>query len=344
MQQILILLLASASLCFGQVSPTPRPTPTPRPSPSRFVEPKFLLPANSNVNDYRPVVNADGTVVVFERNPVTAPHDMKLHSANLSTGDVQPFVNFASTRPDWCWERSGSGVTIGPVAFSNCDGIYRVDPGGQPVLLPNTTGMIYPSWYPDCQHLAVDVTGTQVTAEIDANTGQIIHSQLANDTVWAGFASVNQTNPNLIAFAGQFNAESNYYNQELNYVWVTDRSTVPPTVAPLDRQAPNGPAFLQKFQARTGWWSPDGRWFAFESNRVCNDISGQTYAIFIQDAQGARPAVQISDCTLNVQHPKWFPPRQDGKTLLIAAVQARSSEPFRIASFDVSRFVQGTPR
>ncbi len=100
---------------------------------------------------------------------------------------------------------------------------------------------------------------------------KIIHFRLANDTVWAGFASVNQTNPNLIAFAGQFNGESNYYNQELNYVWVTDRSMVPPTVAPLDRQAPNGPAFLQKFQARAGWWSPDGRWFAFESNRICND-------------------------------------------------------------------------
>ena len=55
--------------------------------------------------------------------------------------------------------------------------------------------MIYPSWYPDCQHLAVDVTGAQVTAEIDATTGMIIVSPLANEPVWAGFASVNQTNP-----------------------------------------------------------------------------------------------------------------------------------------------------
>jgi len=104
---------------------------------------------------------------------------------------------------------------------------------------------------------------------------------------------VNQTNPNLIAFAGQFNAESNYYNQDLNYVWVTDRSTMPPTVAPLDRTAPSGPAFQQKFQARAGWWSPDGRWFAFESNRICNEIDGQTYAIFIQDVSGTRTAVQV---------------------------------------------------
>jgi hypothetical protein len=202
--------------------------------------------------------------------------------------------------------------------------------------------MIYPSWYPDCAHLGVDVTGAQVTAKIDATTGDVIMSPLANETVWAGFASVNQTNPNLIAFAGQFNEESNYYNENLNYVWVTDTSTVPPTVAPLDHQAPSGPAFLQKFQARAGWWSPDGNWFAFESNRICSEIDGQTYAIFIQDANGARPAVQVTDCSWNIQHPKWFPPRKDGKTLLIAAVQAGPGEPFRIATFDVSRFVRGT--
>jgi hypothetical protein len=210
--------------------------------------------------------------------------------------------------------------------------------------------MIYPSWYPDCEHLAVDVTSAQVTAEIDATTGQTIVSPLANETVWAGFASVNQANPNLISFAGQFNGESNYYNQDLNYTWVTDRSTTPPTVAPMDRNAPRGAAFLQKFQARAGWWSPDGQWFAFESNRICNDINGNTYAIFIQDANGMRPAMQISDCSKwNVQHPKWFPPRNDGRVFLIAAVQDVQGAsvatcppvPFRIASFDVSLLLEG---
>ncbi len=350
MRRHLILLLVSASLVVAQesplvsapvVTPTPRPRPSPAPRPNLFVEPNFLLPANPSVSDYRPVVNAEGTRVIFERNPTTSPNDIKLYSLDLATRGVQPFINFASTRPDWCWDRSGGQFTSGPVAFSNNDGIYRVDPGGQPVLLPNTDSMIYPSWYPDCGHLAVDVTGAQVTAEIDASTGMVINSPLANETVWAGFASVNQTNPNLIAFAGQFNAESNYYNQDLNYVWVTDRSTMPPTVAPLDRTAPSGPAFQQKFQARAGWWSPDGRWFAFESNRICNEIDGQTYAIFIQDASGTRPAVQVTDCSWNIQHPKWFPPRKDGRTLLIAAVQ-EPGQPFRIATFDVSRFVGGT--
>jgi hypothetical protein len=369
MKRIVILLWVSMSLCFAQgddwtnnefrialpklfrpanspsvprlaPTPRPRPSPAPRPTPPLFVEPNFLLPANPDVNDYRPVVNAEGTQVIFERNPATSPNDVKLYSLDLATHSVQPFVGFASTRADWCWDRSGGQLMSGPVAFSNDDGIYRVDPGGLPILLPNTAGMIYPSWYPDCTHLAVDVTGTQVTAEIDATTGMVLNSPLANDAVWAGFSSVNQANPNLIAFAGQFNGESNYYNQDLNYVWVTDRSTAPPVVAPLDHEAPAGPAFQQKFQARAGWWSPDGNWFAFESNRICQQVDGQTYAIFIQDANGMQPAVQVTDCTWNVQHPKWFPPGKDGRTLLIVAVQAEPGAPFRIATLDVSRFVR----
>jgi hypothetical protein len=116
----------------------------------------------------------------------------------------------------------------------------------------------------------------------------------------------------------------------------------------MDRNAPRGAAFLQKFQARAGWWSPDGQWFAFESDRICNDISGNTYAIFVQDAAGARPAIQVSDCSKwNVQHPKWFPPRNDGRGFLIAAVEdvhggsdaTCPPVPFRIASFDVTRLV-----
>jgi len=346
MNRIFILMLASAPLCFAQTTSHRNPNGSP------FVEPNFLMPEDATVSDYRPVMNAEATTVIFERNPIASPNDIKLYSLDLTSGNVQHFVTFASTRPDWCWQRSGNNLTSGPVAFSNDDGIYRVDAGASPTPLPNTTGMIYPSWYPDCQSMAVDVTGTQVTAQIDANTGQVIRSPLGSATIWAGFPSVNQTHPNLVAFAGQFNGRSPYYNQDLNYVWVTDTSTGRPRVAPLERHAPRGPSFQQRFQARAGWWSPDGQWFAFESNRACNNINGQTYAIFIQDASGIRPAMQVSDCSKwNVQHPKWFPPRNDGKVFLIAAVQAIEPNqpacpppPFRIASFDVTEFISpGNP-
>jgi hypothetical protein len=308
-----------------------------------LVTPNFLLQHPDFVY-YRPVVNAAGTMAIFERTPV-AGGMTTLYSINLSTLDVQPFVtSVAATRPDWCWNRTGGQLTIGPVAFSsNNSGVYVVPVGSSsPVLLANTADMIYPSWYPDCLHLATDVTTTQVTAEIDATTGTTIRSPLANDIVWAGFPSVNQVNPNLVAFAGQNNVLSNYYNQDINFIWVTDTRTRNPRVAPLDRRAPRGPSFVPIFQARAPWWSPDGKWIAFESNRNCNEIDGSTYAIFIQDATGASPAMQVTDCQYNAQHPKWFPPGvPPGKTLLIVAAQPSPDAPDAIATLDVSAFVTG---
>ena len=311
-----------------------------------FAEPNFLLPADPDASDYRPVLNAQGDTFVYERT-FAGTSATQLYYATIPNGTPQPFTNLGeSTRADWCWNRSAGGLTSGPVAFASDDGIYLVaGPGAAGAALPGTAGMIYPSWYPDCKYLAVDVTGVQVTAKIDL-TGKTAISPLANDRIWAGFPSVNQANPNHVAFAGQNNEESNYYNEDLNYVWVTDRSRPRPRVEPLERNAPKGSAFLQKFQGRAGWWSPDGKWYAFESNRICNEVDGMTYAVFIEDAGGTRPPMQVTDCKWNVQHPKWFPPgAMGGNPSLIAAVAVAStggkSEPFAIASFDVSAFVTG---
>ncbi len=312
----------------------------------------FSEPDATDYSDYRPVLNADASVIIFERTFMENPTITKLYIADLTAPQAQitPFVDIPSQRPDWCWQRSrGKPLASGPVAFSNDDGVYRVNgDGSNLVKLPKTVGMIYPSWYPDCQYLAVDVSsnqqveGKQLTARINAMTGTVVAAPLANDFVWAGFPSVNQTDPRLIAFAGQFNRENNYYNQDLNYTWVTNRSSNPPRVAPMDRRAPAGPGFLQKFQARAGWWSPDSKWFAFESNRNCDDLDGLTYAIFIQDANGAKPAMQVTSCDWNANHPKWFPPGSTGtKTLLIAAVaKPGQGEPYHIATLDVTAFVQ----
>ncbi len=108
MKRILFLLLAPASLCFAQeyhLAPedirsegtyaAPRNQTNNDPP---LLEPNFLLPQNPDVNDYRPVVNAEGTMVIFERNATATPEDVKLHSLDLSTGDVQLFVTFASSR------------------------------------------------------------------------------------------------------------------------------------------------------------------------------------------------------------------------------------------------------
>ena len=320
--------------------------PTPLAPP--FAQPQFHF-VKAGATDYRPTVNVEGTEVVFER---TETGVTKLFIGNLATGAVRQFVDInGSSRADWCWDRSGGGrPRSGPIAFSSSEGVFRFDVGATSARkLAGTENMIYPAWYPDCKFLAVDVADKNVqlpgrkhlNAKVDAATGTVVIAQLANDSVWAGFPSVNQVNPGIVAFAGQFRGGSAYYNQNLNYSWVSG----PPVtggqpVAPFDRKAPSGAGFLSQFQARTGWWSPDGKWFAFESNRSCDNVSGATYAIFIQDAAGARPAMQVTSCDFNAQHPKWFYADANGARL-VAAMAKLPEEATHIATLDVSAFVRG---
>jgi hypothetical protein len=223
---ITALLISSSAICHAQDNTPP------------LVEPTFLLGPNPAYCYYRPVLNATADKLIFEISPIQdclVDANTILYIVDLPTETLQPFVPSLSesTGPDWCWYRSREGLTSGPVAFSSDAGIYTVASiGAQPVLLPITVGMAYPAWYPSCQYIAVDMAMTaprvKVNAEIDANTGTIVVPDLANETVWAGFPSVNQANPQLVAFAGQFNGENNYYDQDLNYAWVTNRSTTPP--------------------------------------------------------------------------------------------------------------------
>lgn len=334
-------------VCRAQIAPSDRAKSLESPA---IVEPMFLFPEQAGISDYRPVLNADASVVVFERTRESL--GTELYTANLVDGKPHggaphPFTGVAgSSRADWCWRHSGGNIASGPLAFSAESGVYVTpDIGASPTLLPNTAGMIYPAWFPDCSSLAVDNAMTHVTAIIGARTGKMLVPHVGDQKVWAGFPSVNQADPNLIAFAGQYNADSNYYNQELNYTWVADTSQRRVQVFPMDQHAPKRSGFVQSFQARAGWWSPDGRWFAFESNRACKDIEGKTYAIFIQDSAGMQPAMQVTSCNWNAQHPKWFPPgTSGGKSMLIAAVavsSAAKASPFRIATLDVTAFVGG---
>ncbi|MDQ8727181.1 hypothetical protein [Bradyrhizobium sp. LHD-71] len=298
-----------------------------------FASPVFLMNYPQAVSDYRCVVDAQGSQLIFERSTDGGQFNLKL--LDLSTPNAEP-VAFApslqlSTRPDWSW-------SSGQVAFDNGRGIWTAGGDGSNLqLLEGTADMIYPAWYPQAD--AMVVMNGQSTAnpqpcssEIDPN-GSIVQAVMANDTVWAGMPSVNPTNANQIVFAGQFIGDQKSYNQDRNYIWFADRSTDPVTVRPLDRKAPSGSGFKPAFQGRAPWWSPDGKWVVFESDR--SSAEG-LYAIFIQDSAGENPAVQVTDCKWNANHAKWFP---CGTKLVVSVLQSPPNRPRGIASLDVSPFV-----
>jgi Tol biopolymer transport system component len=222
--------------------------------------------------------------------------------------------------------------------FMNNSGIYLSTDPTTPIA--NTNNMTYPTWYPDGATLAVYNNRKHTpplpiprTSKMDLS-GNVLDPILATDNIWAGFPSVNQTNSNLIAFAGQVVKKGATYNQNKNYIWLTDTSTTPPTVktlegAPTDKFDPN-------YQGRAPWYSPDGNWIAFESNR--HNASG-LYSIFIQVADGSKPAVRVTDPGWNANHAKWYP---NGTELVVTVLQTKGAKPASdrgIAKLDVSAFV-----
>ena len=216
--------------------------------------------------------------------------------------------------------------------------------------------MFYPTWFPGCSNLAVDVSGSIIhdsrtgpeTKEYDL-AGNMLGS-LSGTKLWAGFPSVNPRAPRLLALAAQhFNASSGNYDENFNYVYIANTAGKPPRVTPLDQRAPVN-RYVARFEGRTPTWSPDGRWIAFESNRNCALPQADPYfAIFIQDAEGQMPARQVTDCGYNAQHAKWYRQPVNGRTLLITTVRLSPAYTGNdnltlyargIAALDVTAFVR----
>lgn len=280
-------------------------------APPILVTPKFVLPYPAPVSDYRCVVNADATAVIVERTTFTAagPTGPQLCLVNLTKKGAEPTFLLPglaiSTRPDWSW-------TTGRIAF-NYSGSIMVGvlqaPGQTPTLFdPSTAKMNYPTWFPDGTMLATeDDNGSPSpnTTTIDASTGAIVETALEGKGYWGGMPSVNPANPNLIAFAGQA-VSGSVYNQDKNYIYVMDTSTSSGPV-PLEAGAPGSGPYDPNYQGRAPWWSPDGKWVVFESNRPSQSEANGLYALYLYQYGGSAPAMQITSTIYNCNHAKWFP-------------------------------------
>jgi hypothetical protein len=354
-------------------------------SGSAFINPTFLIDYSqpSPFSDYRCVVNPTATVVLFERrtrqqtgvDPITygpfgpdVLYCLNLGQNGLPSGEPETFLAGSglpswSNRPDWCW-RPGPGQT-NVVAFNGpYNGVLSVFVVGSDGVNPTQLGqtatetMDYPAWFPGGAALAVmnlskSVSPRPNTSTIDPSNGALIASALTGESMWAGMPSVNPTNSKQIVFAGQLAQSSGSYNQDFNYIWLLDLSTSPPTLAPLENGAPSSGPFNPNWQGRAPWWSPDGKWVVFESNRpppsgIAPPPLGTPtglYSIYLYQVGGSGPAIQITDPNYNCNHAKWYPNGFAGYppgdvTLIVAAKQVSATvnphAPYGLASLNLS--------
>jgi Tol biopolymer transport system component len=334
---------------------------------SNFAAPSYLMPYPQSppVNDYRCVVNATGTKVIFERSAADTSSGAKkvtslyvidvIGSGNKPTLFLQGSpLPLSSDRPDWSWETGSVAYNWIPekgleVGTANSD-------GSNPTRLKHTGRMEYPTWFPDGSLAVMNTDKSALpcpsTSQIKSD-GTLVASALAGPKLWAGMPSVNRMNPNLIAFAGQVVEDPGSYNQDSNYIWVVDTSQNPAKPVPLESGVQTSSGFNPRYQGRAPWWSPDGKWVVFESYRAdpppANNGKGM-YAIYLYEygvQNGA--AVQVTDPVYNMNHAKWFPFKSGGgmtPALIVAAYQpgangGQPAWPYGIAILDVSSFMAG---
>jgi len=312
-----------------------------------LVEPVFLMAYSDAdpVSDYRCVVNASASEVIFERMSLQSGSagPTLLYVLDLMTeppvpppsrlNDVSP-----AFRPDWCW-------ATGRITFMNSAAVYIQDSvSAAPIALSNTPNMAYPTWSAAGDFIVTE-NGEPFpgypnprTTKIDPVSGWVIAQVSGTPLVWGGMPTLNPRDSARIAFAGQWIGTQTSYDQDRNYIWLIDdtwqidREVAP--VRPLDPQANVRGPFRPEFQGRAPWFSPDGEWIVFESVRA--DPKGELYALFIQSARGDGPARQVTDVKWNANHAKFYP---NGRYLVATLVQAPGATRRGIAMLNVSAFV-----
>jgi hypothetical protein len=322
-----------------------------------LITPAFLFDyaTPAEFDDYRCVVNAAGTQVIFERAPydptTKEPGPSELYLLTIG-GDspaplFQPSIAPETNRPDWFWGSKGT-VAFGYIPASgdtaNQVGTAESTGSGSKPLGPLTIHRVYPTWFPDGDLLAVMNSTNKAAPSLEilhSSNGKHKRGDVQGSSLWSGMPSVNQTNSSLIAFAGQPKAWGGAYDQDKNYIWVVDTSKSPLSPVPLEAGAVgNTNSFDAAFQGRAPWWSPDGAWVVFESNRA-----GGGYAIYLYEYDTSGPAIQITPASYNCNHAKWFPngfangPAGNFQ-LIVAAWQnggaTRPKGPYGLASLDLT--------
>lgn len=342
-----------AANCGGEENTAPIPPPNPAPVLPRV----NYITQDPAFTDYRPAVDVTGQRAIFERTSVDPSGLTKIFLAEniFSSVDVRPFLPAdapnSQTRPDWSW-------ATGRVAFNGAEsnaGVVQVhlcnSQGLELSQVANSMGYLYPIWIADGSQLIV-FNNSQAASPIPSSSqiqldGTVVFANMngadANGVpMFAGFASPNPLDPTRLAVAGQPTLstwvpgvteqcpnEPSGYNQCFNYVFLSSLQNGVFSSAPLEAGAPIT-AFDPRFQGRAPYWSPDGRYLVFESDRLGG------YALFLADTVAGTPPVQLTDPALQAQHGKFFP---GGTRIIFTCLQSAGASARGIAWIDIAEFL-----
>lgn len=276
--------------------------------------------------DGRPVFSPDGKHVLFMRSLVTNQNVSTFWIVSTEGGKAELFYDgeqhkpepLQATRPDWSRERRSFEIAFTGVGKDD-SGLWLLDARTKDVKqVPLPTGgdggrniWSYPSWYHDGKFLAVTNYKLLVHQLVRTDLEGKVEPLTDPSVVWAGMSSVSPGSPQdaVLVFAGEKPAPQpppklppadqcspDGYCQNLNQIWIQK-----PGEAPYQ---------IDGKQGRAPWWSPDGRYIAFESNR-----DGHHFRIFVHSMQDGW-TVPVTPEGLNVQHAKWSP---DGRDLVFGA-------------------------
>lgn len=349
--------VATLSLAAAGCSGSGFTPPAVRNENPRFPHLNFIT-RDLNFSDYRPAVDSAGEIALFERTP-KAGGDTKLRLAGPISAPEPPVTDFlkhgdipdSQTRPDWCWQ-------TGQVAFNGASNdtaphvLVAESDGGMSRSLPGTDGYNYPIWHPDGSRLVVfndsSAASPRPCSSLIMPDGTLVTANmngLDDDgvPVFAGFAAPNPKTPILLAFAGQPTLptwvpaehpgcpnDPSGYNQCFNYPFLNRFSEGVFTSHPLEAGAPIA-EYDPAFQGRAPYFSPDGRFVVFESDRAGG------YALFLADLVSGAPPVQLTDSAYQAQHAKFFP---SGDRLILTCLHDPEVETRGIAWIDISNFVR----
>lgn len=268
------------------------------------------IPTIEGFSDYRPVFSPDGGSLLYEHS---GEGKTVFFLYELGAERPGPFIPSppsdlpAQTRADWAAD--GTVSFTGDESGNNgyiwlCDAF-----GGNVTRLPLTYGMCYSAWYAGSQWMVVmNSNGNQPYACVIDRSGATVLPRRSPIGLFSGMPSISRQLPERLAIAASPALVP--YNQDNNQIYVS----LDPARAFIIDDRP--------MQGRAPWWSPDGQYLAFESNR-----SGIGYALYVarigRDGAASR-IVQLTDPeqVFNAQHAKFSP---DGKTICFCAQRTKGA-------------------